>query len=242
MEEEVQKTRNNSLKSLIYILPIIGGIQYFVLTIIAMFLYPGGTNRNTSTEGYIFTENFLSDLGIITAHNGVDNTFCAIIYAITLTVVGLTTILLFTQINQLLKRSEPSLFFTILKIITISTGILAGIGFVGIAFTPADLYFDPHIFFVKMGFYMLLLALVSLMIAIFMNNSFPKKYAYILVVVTIILTAYVLLISFGPDFRTSDKGLVMQVVGQKIIVYILLLGLTYQAIGARQTAKKLGII
>jgi len=38
-----------------------------------MFLYPGGTYRDTNTEGYILSQNFLSDLGRWSAWNGDQN-------------------------------------------------------------------------------------------------------------------------------------------------------------------------
>ena len=37
--------------------------QFFVLTIVAMFLYPGGTHLDPSAAHYEFTRNFFSDLG-----------------------------------------------------------------------------------------------------------------------------------------------------------------------------------
>ena len=37
--------------------------QFFVLTIIAMLVYPGGTLHDATTDAYSFLNNFFSDLG-----------------------------------------------------------------------------------------------------------------------------------------------------------------------------------
>src|SRR6266487_2457768 len=49
------------------------GICFFLLTGIAMLLYPGGTMTDPHRHGYAFFSNFLSDLGRTSTPSGQDN-------------------------------------------------------------------------------------------------------------------------------------------------------------------------
>ena len=51
-----------------------------VLIVFAMFLYPGGTLRDSHTIGYSFSQNFLSDLGMTVTHGTQSNRLGARIF------------------------------------------------------------------------------------------------------------------------------------------------------------------
>ena len=46
-----------------FILGMVGCVQFIFLTVVAMFLYPGGSYADHDTTGYSFWINFFSDLG-----------------------------------------------------------------------------------------------------------------------------------------------------------------------------------
>ena len=53
-----------------YLFIVVGCGLFVLLTIAAMFTYPGGTFTDETTVGYDFFRNFFSDLGRVTAPNG----------------------------------------------------------------------------------------------------------------------------------------------------------------------------
>ena len=73
-------------------------IIFCILNIMAMILYPGGTLHDTEKTGYLFTRNFLSDLGTTVSHSGVNNTISCILFNASLCICGFTFIMLFYMI------------------------------------------------------------------------------------------------------------------------------------------------
>lgn len=114
------------------------------------------------------------------------------------------------------------------------TGVFAGAGLIGIGLSPSDVIYDAHMFFVFMAFLFLQVSLTLLMICIYGTARFPNKYAHALLVSNIILFGYIGLMFYGPNPRVSDDGLLIQALGQKIIVYLLIANLIYQAFGAKK--------
>ncbi len=110
-------------------------------------------------------------------------------------------------------------------------GGLAGISFIGIAFTPADIARPGHVFFVMWAFRLFPLAVLFYVPVLFMDKSYPKVYAWIFAIFCLMLIGYYLLLTNGPSF-TSPGGLVIQVVGQKVISYASILSIGIQSMGA----------
>ena len=61
---------------------------FIIFNIIAMFVYPGSTFLNNSSEGYSFTQNFLSDLGRTMSFSGQINYFSAQFFNMSLILAG----------------------------------------------------------------------------------------------------------------------------------------------------------
>jgi hypothetical protein len=66
---------------------------------------------------------------------------------------------------------------------------------------------------------------------LFMDKHYPKLYAWVFAVFCLMLIGYYLLMTNGPSFN-SPEGLVIQVVGQKVIAYASILSIGIQSIGA----------
>jgi len=215
----------------VYNFAIFSGIQYLILTVITMFLYPGGTHQNHETNGYTFGENFFSDIGRTVALDGTSNLLSAGIYFWAMLCVGASTILMFVILRYIFREKK---WVRYLSLVMTTVGIFAGTGLVGIGCAPADLILDIHLFFVYWAFSFLLAALLLLMICIYNTERFPNKYAHVLLAVNLVLAGYVALLFYGPSPYESQQGLETQVVGQKIIVYLLIIALTLQAVGAKK--------
>ena len=59
---------------------IFSAILFVVLTIVAMFLYAGGTGTDPDSAGYSFFHNFFSSLGLTIAPNGEPNRASAVLF------------------------------------------------------------------------------------------------------------------------------------------------------------------
>jgi hypothetical protein len=210
-----------------------GAWQFLIFTVIAMFLYRGGTLREQSTPNYRFFENFFSDLGMFTAHSGEANTGSAVLFFLALTGAGVGLILYFWGM--------PAFFHTpftrFLAFLGTGFGIIAGIGYIGIAFTPADLFIASHIFFVQLAFITYLVAVILYAIAILLNSNYPNKYAWLMFLFSAVLAGYVWLLFNGPGVDTVS-GLHIQATGQKIIVYASIFTVLFQARAAKKLAAQ----
>jgi hypothetical protein len=202
--------------------------QFFVLTLAAMAVFPGGTFHHPEATHYEFTRNFFSDLGATRTFSGRSNWVSEILFTVALGSIGLGLVAS-AGIWKSIGR-QAAAFGTLAQ----SFAILAGLCFVGIAATPWNVLGSPHMFFVKLGF-SLLLGLMSSMVILQVRNGWPVAYiagngAYI-----VVLAVYVWILFYGPSVRT-DAGLEFQVVAQKIIVYASILNLAAQAYGLHRGA------
>lgn len=205
---------------------VFGVLQYFVLTIYGMQLYPGGTVQDRSTDGYLFWQNFLSDLGRHPAWNGQKNPG-APIYKLTLSLVGYSLMLFFPAFVWLLEKP----FSKILAGICVAIGFIAGYGYIGIALNPVNIDYGRHINFVQLSFITFCLLCLILSLAIYKDEIFPNKYAYALWAFCVVLTVQIAIMILGPRSWHSDSALRLQVLAQKIIVYAQMFTMLYLARG-----------
>ena len=80
-------------------------IQFFLLTLLGMLVYPGGTWTDPATQGYRFFQNFFSDLGLLTAHNGMSNNAAALLFFVALCGAGTGLILFFLRFPALFSSN-----------------------------------------------------------------------------------------------------------------------------------------
>jgi hypothetical protein len=218
-----------SLKGPKFYLLIATGCGLFVfLTLIAMFTYAGGAVDNPLTTGYSFTHNFLSNLGMLTAESGKPNWISAILFFLALGMAGAALVAFFILFRRMFTSTHLQ---AILSLIGSILGILAGISFMGIAFAPADIARPAHIQFVMWAFRLFPLAVLCYVPVLFMDQHYPKVYAWVFAVFCLMLIGYYLLMTKGPGF-SSPEGLVIQVVGQKVISYASIASIGIQALGA----------
>ena len=198
----------------VYLYVFIGCGLFVVLTVIAMFIYPGGTYTDGTTVGYNFFHNFFSDLGRVTAPNGQPNTSALILFFSALTLAGMGLVFFFIAFRQFFQTNQPWV-----SLIGTLVGVISGLCFVGIACVPYDLNLDLHYQLVFWAFRTFLFAVGIYAYIIFRQDAYPRRYGWIFVAFAFFLAAYILLLQFGPKVSTPS-GLVIQATGQKIIVYI----------------------
>jgi len=139
----------------IFPLTVIGGIQFLILTVIAMITYTGGTRLDPTSKGYSFFSNFFSDLGRTISYSGEVNTVSAIIFFIALVGLGLSFLGYFLIIPELFTETDEEVKYS--RIVSL-IGKCSVVAFIGIAFAPANLLPLIHDIFVITGFTLVAIA------------------------------------------------------------------------------------
>jgi hypothetical membrane protein len=208
-------------------------VQFVVLTAAAMLFYAGGTHTDPMAPGYSFFRNFFSDLGMTVARAGRPNTISAVLFFTALTLAGGGLVLFFVAFARFFAGSVLGKVLSRLGSIF---GIASGLCFVGVAFTPANLYLSAHGQFVLWAFRAFPVAVIFYAIAILRERGYPKRFALVFIVFAALLIAYLFLLTNGPSSRTPE-GLVIQATGQKVIVYASIVSILIQSLGALKVGR-----
>ncbi len=202
-----------------FIFYMVGIIQYVILTFIAMLFYTGGTLVDPSAPGYSFWANWFSDLGRTKAYSGKDNSVSRVIFIITVSIRGISLIILAIAFPYFFRENRlENILSNIGSFFLVITGILV----VGIAFTPWDIYFYAHVFFVGMVGWTGNIALILYLIVVFHNLKYPNKNALPLIVVLVVgFISSIILNLFAVPFTniSTTQELMVYTVNQKINGY-----------------------
>jgi hypothetical protein len=204
---------------------ILGCSLFVLLTIAAMFAYPGGSVSGEITTGYNFFRNFFSDLGRISVPGGGSNLVSAILFCLALTLAGLGLVCFFLAFRSFFLTDRMGRVFSTVGTIV---GVISGLCFVGIAWAPYDLFLDAHYQLVFWAFRTFLLAVAIYAFVIFRQRTYPRRYGWVFILFTLFLAAYLILLTSGPDALTP-AGLVIQATGQKVIAYVSILSVVAQS-------------
>lgn len=225
--------QTSSIKKIGFI-TILGPVFFLILSTIAMFTYAGGNGTYPTADGYNFTLNFFSDLGIWNGYDNRPNHISSILFAISLTLVGGMLIPYFLIIPAQFTsniKSRVALWIGSL------CGIIASLAYIGIGFTPWDINLSAHMIFVYTAFPISLPLAISYAIGILWEKNLPKRMAFYYFGYILVLGAYLYLLFFGPP-TSSETGRMIQVVGQKIIVYSTNVLMIFQGIEIIRLSKK----
>lgn len=216
----------------IFSLAMIGCALFVVLTIVAMVFYSGGTLIDSTTSGYSLTTNYFSDLGLTRSHARQPNTVSAILFIAALTMAGTGLILFFFAFPQFFFGSR---WAKLLSVTGSTFGVIAGLCFIRVALMPANLYLGPHITIMMRSFGVFAVAAICYTIAIFRQRDYPNAFGFVFVASAVLLALYVVLLTAGPP-HNSPEGIMIQAIGQKIIVYASVVSVFVQAYVAKRIA------
>ena len=201
-----------------YIIGAIGGIQYIVITAIAMFIYPGGSQSDPNAEGYTFFGNYFSDLGHSVAINGQVNTISQILYILATAVYGVSLIIFsFKAVTSFKEKGKGK----IAGKISLVSGILAGIGTLTYALTPADLVPMAHNAGVAFGYLGTFLLYIFIGIAIVKAKEFPIRNGYLFIFTGILY--FITLIVGGMFSGNVFITMLMQKSGKYLTMIVLVI-------------------
>lgn len=216
------------LRQHVFTIALVACLVFVGLTGIAMLAYPGGTYISPDTVGYSFTNNFFSELGMTIANNGQSNLLGAGFFLVALTIAGLGLVVFHLVMPRYYRNRKSAHWFSILGSVC---GVIAGIGFIGVAFAPVNLAGGAHTTFVLMAFRFYMLAAILYTVATFLNPQYPNIYSLANLLFAALMISYVIILTSGPSIETN-QGYVMQVVAQKAIVYASMLNMLVQSYGA----------
>jgi len=207
-------------------------LGFFLLTIVAMLVYPGGTYTDPTTTRYLFSLNFFSDLGRLETFLGERNLIAMPLFVAALVTAAIGQVLYFRIKLSFFRSSAYRLAF-----VGSIAGSLTGLGYLGVALTPWDILGPLHLHFVHFTFLSFMVAVICYTGAIFRNPIYPNFYAWVFLSFAVILGSYLWLLFFGPAADTT-AGLMIQAVGQKVIVYSQFVCMAFQLWGAMTLLKR----
>ena len=201
---------------------------FFLASALAMVAYPGGTLLNPALSGYSFLQNFFSDLGRTHDFHQRPQPLSWALFTAGLTFLGLVMVAVFSLYPMLFARRSLARVFSQIGSLG---GVLAGAAYLGIAWTPWDLYGPLHLVFVYLAFVSSLLVVALFIPAIFLEPDYPNRYAWLFTGLALGLSIYLLILFLGPQPK-DDAALVLQATAQKIVVYGEILCMGIQCLGA----------
>jgi hypothetical protein len=227
------KTVIRNWKNWAYLASMIGCGLFVFFTMLGMFFYTGGVYNNPSIKGYSFFMNFFSDIGRIVAHSGDSNILSFVFFSLAFFLVGALLIPMFMAFPFFFSKNTIDWGIAIFGS---TLGLFTSFCFMGITFAPSDIHSAAHSFFVYGGFSSGFLVSLLYSISIFRKDSYDKLYGFNFLFFTIILAIYLGLLFAGPSIETAS-GLIIQVTGQKIVLYTFAACLFIHGYGAYKQEK-----
>ena len=211
---------------LFFILPSAAIVLFIFLVIMGAMSYQGGHRLDLNSEGYSFSNNYLSDLGRIKTVAGMDNSIP--FYCFNSALIILSVIFSFYFLFL------PSVYDESIKIQNISRvgsvfGFLASICFAGVAYTPADLLIDAHIFFADWLFRLMNLTIVFYAVTYVMMKKNYFIFSFIFGIVALVVTAHIILSDFGLA-RFFNEPHTVRVLSQKAATISLIISVPLMTI------------
>ena len=211
---------------LFFVLPSAAVVIFIFLVIMGAMSYHGGHRLDLNSEGYSFSNNYLSDLGRIKTVAGMDNSIPFYCFNSALIILSVVFSFYFLFL--------PSVYDESIKIQNISRvgsvfGFLASICFAGVAYTPADLFIDAHIFFADWLFRLMNLTIVFYAVTYVMMKKNYFIFSFIFGIVALVVTAHIILSDFGLA-RFFNEPHTVRVLSQKAATISLIISVPLMTI------------
>jgi len=232
VSDDDEHQSGNDWRTRSFLLTIFGTLQSFVLIPLAALFYAGGTENNTSSPGFSVIENFLSDLGMITAYSGQPNLISSLLFNTTLFLLGAFLILYFLAMPDFFKDQKEAKWLSYTGSVT---GIFMAATFIGGSLTPADIYRPIHLMFGAMAFLSALPVVIFYTLAILENEDYPNWNAVGFATLGAVILIYLVLLLNGG---ASGEVAIFFTLGQKVVVFSILACFLVEAYGAMRFKQR----
>ena len=152
------------LRGIARLLVLYGVLQFFLLTFLAAFLYPGG---------YDYFNYYFSDLGATIARNDEVNTVSAALFFIALATVSITLVPLWLGLPKLFSKSRVE---SVLSFLGSTTGLICSPLLLGVAIFPLDIQLEIHFVLVLLQFSLFSFAVLLYSIALLLSRRYSLFY------------------------------------------------------------------
>jgi hypothetical protein len=199
-----------------------------MLAVGAIARYPGGNRVDHASLGYSVFRNFLSDLGMTISFSGQPNMLGATFFVLSLllVVLGLGGCLIgFVRLCSESSRQRQ------LARGAAGVGLIVCAAFIGVALTPENQLMSLHIWLTLFAFRVLPVAALLMVLASMSSRVLPRRITVAWAILTVVLTAYVYVIGWGPPTSTTE-GLTFQVTAQKLVAIASVSILVYLSVQA----------
>ena len=196
-----------SWKRVACLISLIGGLQFIIITIIAMIFYSGG---------YLFFDYTFSYLGTTIAENGTDNTISRVFFIIACTTAAITLAPFWFVMPTLFSEKNLTKYISLLGS---TCGVVSSPFLCLLAIIPFDIDFAGHILATNIFFLLFAAAIIIYSIAIFFNKDYQNIYGFVGIAFSILIVLY------PTVFRNID---LIRALMQKIIIYGFILWVLYQ--------------
>ena len=213
--------------------------------VISAIFYPGTTIRDHNTVGYNIFNNFLSDLGRTITHycntssnicdtciGGNNNFFSAFFFNNAMFICGIFFIVFYIALPSYFYEDQTLYRFSIIGSVL---GVITCTFFAMVGLTPADLYFDLHVFFANNMFKIAFPTSLIYSYVIYRSKLLSTFYGIGYFGFSILLILYVGVLEFGPSPLISDFALTFQVISQKVIALAYVLSSLMLAKGIKRS-------
>jgi hypothetical membrane protein len=194
---------------------VFGGIQYLVLSTIAMALYPGGTKYNNLTIGYLFWNNMLSDMGRTVAHNGTSNLVSCALFIMTMCLLAFAFVPFYVELTKQFTSTQRCMKYArVAGLLGIITGSLLALS----ASFPQDLFPQLHLRLAQASFVALAPSMIVYWWLVRGNRGFPRPCAPALLAFAIIILAGIM-VTIASGTGIDAVTVTVQATTQKVMVY-----------------------
>jgi hypothetical protein len=177
-------------------------VLFLVLTITAMFFYPGGNRFDTMEPGFNLLWVALSDLGRTHAFNYESNIISQSIFVPGMILLGLSYTFFFFVLDSFYKETNKIKWLSLAGAIL---GAVSGILYIFIAITPVDVDAGLHNKFIFSAAPFKFGTLICFTIVVFLDKKLPKYFSYLLLAMLIdyilLATAVVVGTIIGGDIN-----------------------------------------
>ncbi len=202
----------------VFRLLVAAGICFFLLTGIAMLLYPGGTMTDPHRHGYALFSNFLSDLGRTSTPSGQDNLASRLLFTIALNMGALSITLFFAAFTQFFPVPGTTRWLSRLGA---ACALVTSLCVSGMAFVPLNRSGQLHNLLLYIASLSFIIAFLLLFLAVLLTPGFPRRCVQVFTAFALLLAGsllvFIFTLLFGPAGGTPAWEII-HATGQKIII------------------------
>lgn len=207
-------------------------VAFVALTTVAMMVYPGGSFPIVGTHGYQFFVNYFSDLGQTHTQSGAANFASMMLFTTAMLAVGVGVGAFFLAYARFFRTKTTDTKALRLSRVATKFGLASAACYIGLGLVPENIFAAGHFLFAQGAFDFLLVALVLEIFALRRTSGLSPWLLVVNSVFVVVLFGYVLLTILGPSSHTLI-GDEINVVGQKVIVYVAIATIFAQALLVR---------